>query len=287
MTVKVRRIRANNPSAMTGTGTNSYLVGIGQVVLIDPGPDDPRHMAALLDTLTPDERIEAILVTHAHLDHSALAPRIAAQVNAPVMAFGTADAGRSPLMQSLIATGLSGGGEGVDMNFHPDETLHDNQTLHIGETQIAALHTPGHMGNHLCFACGDILFSGDHVMGWASSLVSPPDGDMGAYITSLHRLAAVNWSQMLPGHGEPVTNPAARLAELIAHRQTREAQVLGALSQSPGTAADLAARIYQDTPAALLPAAARNVLAHLIDLSDRNLAHPQGEITAQTIFAAT
>ena len=287
MTVKVRRIRANNPSAMTGTGTNSYLVGIGQVVLIDPGPDDPRHMAALLDALTPDERIEAILVTHAHLDHSALAPRIAARVNAPVMAFGTADAGRSPLMQSLIAAGLSGGGEGVDMNFQPDETLHDGQTLHVGDTQIIALHTPGHMGNHLSFACGDILFSGDHVMGWASSLVSPPDGDMGAYMASLHRLAALNWSQMLPGHGEPVTNPAARLAELIAHRLTREAQVLYALSQSPGTAADLAARIYQDTPAALLPAAARNVLAHLIDLSDRNLAQPQGPISAQTIFAAT
>lgn len=287
MTVKVRRIRANNPSAMTGTGTNSYLLGQDQVVLIDPGPDDPRHMAALLDALTPDERIAAILVTHAHLDHSALAPRIAARVNAPVMAFGTADAGRSPLMQSLIAAGLSSGGEGVDLAFRPDETLQDGQTLRIGDTQIRALHTPGHMGNHLCFACGDILFSGDHAMGWASSLVSPPDGDMGAYMTSLHRLAALNWSQMLPGHGEPVTNPAARLAELIAHRHTREAQVLHALSLSPGTAADLAAWIYQDTPAALLPAAARNVLAHLIDLSDRNLAHPQGEITAQTIFAAT
>ncbi len=287
MTVMVRRIRAHNASAMTGIGTNSYLVGQGQVALIDPGPDDANHLGAILAALGPDEQISAILVTHAHLDHSALAPRIAAAVKARVFAFGSAKAGRSRLMQQLVFAGLSSGGEGVDVGFRPDETIKDGQTLVVGNTAIRALHTPGHMANHLCFACGDILFSGDHAMGWASSLVSPPDGDMGAYMASLSKLAAHNWSQMLPGHGEAVNDPAARLSELARHRQDREAQVLHALTQNPGTAADIARRIYLDTPTALLPAAARNVLAHLIDLSHRNLAHPQGPITANTVFGQT
>lgn len=270
---------------MTGTGTNSWLLGTGQVAVIDPGPDDPAHLAAILGALDPGEEIAAILVTHAHLDHTALVPRLAAATGAPVHGFGRATQGRSPLMQRLAQAGLQGGGEGVDAGFAPDQLLADGQVLSLGGLEIEAIHTPGHMGNHLAFACDGLLFSGDHAMGWATSLVSPPDGDMGAYMASLDRLAAREWRRMLPGHGAPVEDAAARLAELAAHRRQREAQVRAALGLAPGTAADLAARIYTETPAPLMPAAARNVLAHLIDLSERTLALPEGDITAQTRFS--
>ena len=133
------------------------------------------------------------------------------------------------------------------------------------------LHTPGHLGGHICLAQGRTLFSGDHVMGWATSVVSPPEGDMGDYMASLTRLAGVDWALALPGHGGPVPDPPARIAELLAHRRMREAQVIAALASGPATAADLARRIYHDVAPALLAAATGNVLAHLIDLSSRNI----------------
>jgi glyoxylase-like metal-dependent hydrolase (beta-lactamase superfamily II) len=280
----VRRVRAANASAMTGSGTNAYVLGQGQVAVIDPGPDDPAQLAAILAALSPGDEVAAILVTHAHLDHSALAPRLAQVTGASVYAFGKADAGRSTTMQSLAAAGLTGGGEGIDHGFAPDVTLTTGTFLTIGALTIEAIHTPGHMGGHMCFACEDHLFSGDHAMGWATSLVSPPDGDMGAYMRSLENLQQRRWRQMLPGHGELVPDPAARLAELTRHRRMREAEILAELARAPGTAAMLAQRIYTNTPAALLPAASRNVLAHLIDLADRNLATPEGQITAATHF---
>jgi glyoxylase-like metal-dependent hydrolase (beta-lactamase superfamily II) len=270
---------------MTGSGTNSWILGQGEVAVIDPGPDDPAHLAALLASLEPGEQVAAILVTHAHLDHSALVPRLASATGAPVFAFGRAGEGRSPLMQRLAAAGLEGGGEGVDHSFAPDHRLTDGQTLTIGPLTVEAIHTPGHMAGHMSFACEGLLFSGDHAMGWATSLVSPPEGDMGAYMAALDRLACRPWMRMLPGHGEPVAAPTERLLELIAHRRAREAQIRAELARAPGTAANLAARIYLDTPAALMPAAARNVLAHLIDLTERNLALAEGEITADTQFS--
>lgn len=281
---RIRRIRAQNPSAMTGTGTNSYILGQGVVAVVDPGPDDPHHLAALMAALDPGETVGAILITHAHLDHSALAPALARATGAPVMAFGGARSGRSPLMQSLVAEGLQGGGEGVDTAFVPDSYLTDGQGVDLGALHIEVLHCPGHMGGHLCFALGGNLLSGDHAMGWASSLVSPPDGDMGAYMASLARLSARDWRQMLPGHGEAVGDPATRLAELAAHRRLREAEVLAALAAGSANAAALAGMIYRDTPPALMRAAARNVLAHLIDLQDRNLVAPLGALSAATEF---
>lgn len=281
----VRRVRANNASAMTGTGTNSYVIGQGAVAVLDPGPDDPAHLAALLSALAPGETVGAILVSHAHLDHTALAPRLKAATGAAIYAFGEADDGRSPLMQRLVKDGLRGGGEGVDLSFSPDHRLTDGACLTIGSATIEAIHTPGHMGGHLCFALDDTLFSGDHAMGWASSLISPPDGDMGAYMASLEKLARRQWLRMLPGHGEAVDKPAERLADLAAHRRLRESEVLAELARNSGTASELASRIYRDTPALLLPAAARNILAHLIDLSERNLTAPLGQIAASTRFS--
>lgn len=277
------RLRADNRSPMTGDGTNSYLIhGPEGAVLIDPGPALPAHLAAILRALQ-GRRLAAVLVSHAHLDHSALAPALAAETGAQVLAFGAARDGRSPLMQRLASDGLQGG-EGLDHGFAPDQRLVDGQFLTLAGLRIEVLHTPGHMAGHLSFALGQRLFSGDHVMGWSTSLISPPDGDMGDYMAALARLAARDWQDFLPGHGATVKDPAARLAELIRHRKSREAAILSALRNAPATAKDLAHAIYLDTPPALLPAAARNILAQLIDLYSRNEIEPVGPLTAKAKF---
>ena len=284
----IRRLRAANPSPMTGTGTNTYLLQTAAgTVVIDPGPLLADHLAAVLAALQPGLPVAAILISHPHLDHSALARPLTDATGAKVMAFGTATSGRSPLMQRLAAQGLTGGGEGVDTGFAPDIRLIDGQRLTFGAYSIEVLHCPGHFGGHLCFALDDVLFSADHVMGWATSLISPPDGDMGAYMASLGHLASRHWSRFLPGHGEPVEAPAARLADLIAHRLARESAILAALHAGDHTAQRIAHRIYLDTPAALMPAAARSVLAHLIDLWDRNLVSATQTPGPQTPFLPT
>ena len=282
----IRLIRADNPSPLTGPGTNTWLVGQGAVTVIDPGPDLDGHLSAILAALDPGEHIAHILVTHAHLDHSALVPRLVAATAAPVLAFGPADSGRSAVMADLARHGLTST-EGADPGFIPDRHVPDNTHLTLGALRIEALHLPGHMGCHMGFAVGDILFSGDHVMAWATTLISPPDGDMGDYMASLHRLAARRWSRLLPGHGPMVEDPATRLADLIKHRRTREAAILAALrAHGPATAATLASRIYTDTPTQLLPAATRNVLAHLIDLTARSLTLPAPGDLVAAIFHA-
>ena len=262
-------IRAYNPSAMTGDGTNSYLVfgPNGGAVLVDAGPDLDSHFSALMQALG-QARLEAIWITHAHLDHSALAPRLAAATGAKIASFG-----------ALSGAGQAGG-EGADYAHRPDVELR------AGPVQMAGLdwqiwHTPGHMQGHLCFGLGDSLFSGDHVMGWATSLVAPPEGDMAAYRASLRALQGAGYARYFSGHGGVIDTPEVRLAELLAHRAQREAQILSALSRSgQADAPSLARAIYADIPAALHKAAARNVLAHLIEL------HAQGRIRADCAPAA-
>lgn len=279
----LRRVLAPNPSPMTFRGTNSYLLGRGEVTLIDPGPDIPAHLAALMAALDPGERIVQILVTHSHADHSGLVPAVRAATGAPVLAFGDSFAGRSPAMVALAARGLEGG-EGRDAAFRPDGILADGAVVETAAGPLEALHTPGHFGNHLCFRLGETVFSGDLAMGWSTSIVSPPDGDMGAYMASLARLSALRPGRLLPGHGAPVAAPQERLAWLIAHRQERERQILAALHPGPADAAALARRIYADIPPAALPAAERNVLAHLIDLRERGeVASSFPEVTRWTL----
>ncbi|SDK97893.1 MBL fold metallo-hydrolase [Aliiruegeria lutimaris] len=267
----LRRVLAPNPSPMTFRGTNSYIVGTGDVAVIDPGPAMPAHLDALLAALEPGERISHIFITHSHLDHSPLARPLAERTGAPVLAFGTHEEGRSPIMAALAADGMLGGGEGIDTEFAPDIRLADGDTVEAGDWSLQALWTPGHIANHLSFAWNGAVFTGDHVMGWASSLISPPDGDLTAFMASCEKLKTRQDRRYYPGHGDAVENPQERLAWLIHHRRERERQILELLSRAPRTVETLVRGIYTDTPEALFPAAARNVLAHIIDLSTKKM----------------
>ena len=269
----LRMVLAPNPSPMTHWGTNTYLLGAGEVTVIDPGPADDRHLAALLAALEPGERITQILVTHAHLDHSPLARPLASATGAEILAFGGATSGRSPRMAALAGLG---GGEGLDHTFQPDRLLRDGDQILGADWALTTLHTPGHLGGHLCFAWGETLFCGDHVMGWAPSLVSPPDGDMTDYMASLDRIAQGGWRRGYAAHGAPLPDLPARIAEITAHRRSREAAILAALTDSPDLTT-LQHRVYAELAPALQPAARRNLLAHLVDLAHRKKIVPDTE----------
>ncbi|SEP63187.1 MBL fold metallo-hydrolase [Thalassovita taeanensis] len=280
----LRRIVAPNPSPMTYRGTNTYLLGERDIAVIDPGPESAPHLEAIMAALHPGQRISHIIVTHAHLDHSPLSRALSERTGAPVLAFGDAKAGRSEVMQQLADAGLAGGGEGVDRAFRPDVLLADNEVIRGDGWDMRAVWTPGHFGNHLSFVWEDAIFSGDLVMGWASSLVSPPDGDLTDFMASCERLQQIPALVFHPGHGAPVTQTAERLDWLLSHRRAREAAILEALSKGSATADILARAIYTETPAALLPAAARNVFAHLVDLKGKELIEASGALSADAKF---
>ncbi|MFW8592825.1 MBL fold metallo-hydrolase [Cribrihabitans neustonicus] len=281
----LRRILAPNPSPMTYRGTNTYVLGTRDLAVIDPGPASEAHLEAILAAVGPGQTVSHVIVTHSHLDHSPLARPLAAATGAPVLAFGGPEAGRSAVMQQLAAGGLAGGGEGIDHGFHPDETVEHGSVIAGSGWELEVLHTPGHLGNHIALAWNGACFTADHVMGWASSLVSPPDGDLTDFMASCRALRQREWRRFYPGHGAPVENPAARLDWLIAHREGREAAILARLAHGPATARALAEEIYVGTPAALLGAAERNVFAHLLDLTGRGRVAPEGALTASAVFA--
>ncbi|WP_170368499.1 MBL fold metallo-hydrolase [Ruegeria arenilitoris] len=280
----LRLLLAPNPSPMTYLGTNTYLLGTNDLAVIDPGPLSDSHMQAILDALLPGQKISHIVVTHSHLDHSPLAAPLSERTGAPIYAFGGPQSGRSAIMSQLAEQGLAGGGEGIDTEFRPDIELADGDRIEGDGWGLEVIHTPGHLGNHIALAWGDVCFTADHVMGWASSLVSPPDGDLTDFMKACHRLRARDWSVFHAGHGAPITDPSGRLDWLIRHRLEREAQILDALAERPGTARDLAQRIYVETPPALLPAAERNVFAHLVDLTGKDRVAPRGALSVQTSF---
>lgn len=279
----LRLILAPNPTPMTYLGTNTYLLGDADIAVIDPGPDDDAHLAAILRA-TDKGKITHIVVTHAHLDHSPLARRLSAQTGASVYGFGPASAGRSSVMQRLADQGLAGGGEGIDRDFSPDIGLSTGDKIITDDWTLQAIHTPGHIGNHLSFIWEGTVFTGDHVMGWASSLVSPPDGDLTDFMTSCKTLSAINAHVFYPGHGAPVTDPAGRLAWLVAHRKSREAQILAVLEQGDTTADNITQFIYADLSPALFMAAKRNVFAHLIDLTQRQHVAADPTLQIDAIF---
>ncbi|MEM1164529.1 MAG: MBL fold metallo-hydrolase [Pseudomonadota bacterium] len=286
----VRRITCENPSPYTFTGTQTYLVGDTDLALIDPGPARPGHMAALMAAIGPGQQISHIFVTHSHADHSPGAAAIAAETGSAIYAFGPHGAGISPTMQRLIDQGAEiGGGEGGDPSFAPDVHLADGAVTTGPDWALEAVYTPGHLSNHLSFGLQGtgITFTGDMIMGFATTLVSPPDGDMAAFMTSLDVLAARSTDSLyLPGHGHPVENPLAMVAYQRGHREQRFHQILEALDEGPKDAATLTLAIYTDVDPALLGAAQRNVLASLIGLTNQGRVACQGPISVDAVFEA-
>lgn len=280
----LRRVVAPNPSPMTYRGTNTYLLGDKGIAVIDPGPDDDSHFEAIRGALGEGQYISHIVVSHAHLDHSRLASRLSEASGAPVYGFGPAHTGRSPVMAALAETGLAGGGEGIDHLFQPEVAVADGELIHGENWTLRVLHTPGHIGNHICLGWGDACFTADHVMGWASSLVSPPDGDLTDFMTSCARLQSEPWRIFYPGHGAAIQIPHSRLDWLVAHRRRREVSVLNALAAGPRSAVQIARQVYQDIPVGMLPAAERNVLAHLIDLEGKSKVRHRGPLSAEAPF---
>ncbi|MCW8084964.1 MBL fold metallo-hydrolase [Sabulicella glaciei] len=261
----IRRILCDNPSAFTFRGTNTYLVGGGgSVAVIDPGPEDERHLQAIL-AATAGERVTHILVSHTHRDHSPGARRLAALTNAPTLGYGP------------HATPPEAGQEGGDHDFVPDIALADDAVVDGADWRLRALFTPGHCGNHLCFALegSGVLFSADHVMSWSTSVVSPPDGSMRAYMDSLGRLRLREGVDRLylPGHGPRLPDPMPFLDALSVHRRRREQRILSALREhGPASLEALVGPVYGPMDPRLVKAAGRSMLAQLLMLEEEGAA---------------
>lgn len=264
----VRRVLAPNPSAFTYSGTQTYIVGEGTVAVIDPGPDDPDHVAALLRAVE-GETVSAILCTHTHRDHSPAAIAFKAATGAEIV-------GCAPL--ALDDSGPRADAA-FDRGYAPDRVLVDGEAVSGPGWTLQAVATPGHTSNHLCFALPEsgALFTGDHVMGWSTTVISPPDGDMADYMASLDKLSRREDRIYYPAHGDPVDRPQRLVRGLAGHRRQREGQILRLLGEGPQTIPGFVARMYAGLDPRLNGAAGRSVLAHLIDLKQRGVVAAEGE----------
>jgi glyoxylase-like metal-dependent hydrolase (beta-lactamase superfamily II) len=269
----VRRVLAPNPGPFTFTGTCSYIIGAGSVAVIDPGPDDPRHVTALAEALR-GETVTYILVTHSHSDHTGAVPALKALTGAKVLAEGP-----HRLARPLHANEPAGLEAGRDLKFVPDQRLADGQLVEAQGHALEVITTPGHAANHLCFALRgtDILFSGDHVMAWSTPVVAPPDGSMGDYMRSLQKLRIRPERTYFPGHGGPVRNAPAFVDRYIAHRAARESAILRVLSRGESDIPSLVRAIYIGLDPRLAAAAGLSVFAHLEDLVERGLVETDGD----------
>ena len=258
----VARITAPNPGAMTGPGTNTYIIGRDELALIDPGPAIDAHLSAMLGAV--GKRLRWILCTHTHLDHSPGAKALQAATGAQVLGFAPVpDDGRQ------------------DTAFAPDRTLRDGDAVDCGAFALRAVHTPGHASNHLCYLLETkrILFTGDHVMQGSTVVISPPDGDMQAYLKSLERLLALDLAAFAPGHGRVIETPHDEVRRLIAHRLKREQKVLDAFrNKNPATLDELLPLVYDDVAAKLHRVARRSLHAHLIKLARESRVHEEAGV---------
>ena len=272
----IRRIVANNPGPFTFRGTGTYVIGDGEVAVIDPGPDLAEHVDALLAGLS-GEKITHILVTHTHRDHSPAAAAVKVATGAPTYGFGPHAGGRR---------GEASVEEGGDWDFAPDITVKDGDEIAGHGWRFEAVHTPGHTSNHLCFALPDrgILFSGDHVMGWSTSVIAPPDGDMAAYMASLDKLLLRSDAVYWPTHGPAITEPREHVRAFIAHRREREAGVIACLDAGVGRIDAMVERLYVGLNPNLRRAAGRSVLAHLVDLIARGIAKCESTPTVEATY---
>jgi len=264
----VRRLLAPNPSPFTYTGTETYIVGRGQVAVIDPGPALDEHLAAIL-AATEGERVTAILCTHTHRDHSPGSRALQAATGAPII-------GCAPL--TLEDDGPRADAA-FDPDYRPDRILEDGDTVSGPGWTLEAMATPGHTSNHLCFALREAkaLFSGDHIMGWSTTVVSPPDGDMADYMRSLDKCIGRDDRIYYPAHGDPVTEPQRFVRAVATHRRQRERQILDLLEQESQPIPAMVASMYRGIDPRLHGAAGRSVLAHLIDLEARDRVWRDGE----------
>jgi glyoxylase-like metal-dependent hydrolase (beta-lactamase superfamily II) len=256
----IRRVLANNPGPFTFKGTSTAIVGRSQVAVIDPGPDDPAHIDALRAALQ-GETVTHIFVTHTHRDHSPAARALKAWSGANTYGFGPH--GRAAPEGGIVVE------EGGDTDFVPDIALRDGDVVECAGFAIEAIHTPGHTSNHLCYALPQerALFPGDHVMGWSTTVIAPPDGDMADYMASLRKLLARDDAVYWPAHGGPIRDPQPFVAAYLEHRLEREAQILAALRDGIATIPEMVARIYAGLDPRLRPAAGLSVLAHLVQLA--------------------
>ena len=273
----VRRVIAHNPGPYTFHGTGTYLVGNGDVAVIDPGPAQPAHVAAILEA-TDGERISHLLVTHTHRDHSPACAALQAATGAPTLGFGP-----HPRHEGWRQVE-----EGADYAFEPDLPLRDGERVLVREAgwTLGAIHTPGHTSNHLCFALAEeqALFCGDHVMGWSTSVIAPPDGHMGDYLASLRRLRGRGERIYYPTHGAPIDDPQSLLAAYLAHRERREREVLACLAGGPQVIPEMVHSMYPGLDRRLLPAAGCSVLAHLLLLIEQRRVRTDGDASLETVF---
>jgi glyoxylase-like metal-dependent hydrolase (beta-lactamase superfamily II) len=264
---RIARVLAHNPSAFTYYGTQTYLLGKRELAVVDPGPDLPEHLDALVEAI--DGRpVAAIMCTHTHRDHSPAARPLAERIGAPII-------GCAPLALESVGPRADASFDG---EYAPDRVLEDGETLDVGGRPVTAVATPGHTSNHLCFAYDGALLTGDHVMGWSTTVVVPPDGDMAAYMQSLDRLRQRDDRIYYPAHGPAVTNPQQYVRHLMGHRMQREKQILKLVGEKPRAIPDIVTNAYPGLDPRLTAAAGGSVLAHLLDLERRGLVEQQQEL---------
>jgi glyoxylase-like metal-dependent hydrolase (beta-lactamase superfamily II) len=256
----IARVLAHNPSAFTYYGTQTYLVGTDELAVVDPGPDLPEHLQALRRAIG-DRRVVAIMCTHTHRDHSPAARPLSKATGAPIV-------GCPPLALESVGPRADAAFDG---DYSPDRILQDGDSIDVDGLTITAVATPGHTSNHLCFAVGDALLTGDHVMGWSTTVVVPPDGEMAEYMASLDKLRQRQDRVYYPAHGPAVTNPQQYVRGLMGHRMQREKQILRLVGEKARDIPDIVANAYPGLDPRLLNAAGGSVLAHLLDLEKRGL----------------
>lgn len=263
----IARVLAHNPSAFTYYGTQTYLVGGDELAVIDAGPDIPEHLDALANAIN-GRRVAAIMCTHTHRDHSPAARPLAERTGAPII-------GCAPLALETVGPRADASFDG---DYVPDRVLSDGEAIEIGNKPITAVATPGHTSNHLCFAWRGALFSGDHVMGWSTTVVVPPDGDMAVYMQSLGILRHRDDRVYYPAHGPAVTNPQQYVRHLAGHRMQREKQILMLVRERAREIPDIVTNAYPGLDPRLTAAAGGSVLAHLLDLERRGLVARQQDL---------
>lgn len=262
----VARVLAHNPSAFTYYGTQSYLIGTHEVAITDPGPDLPEHLDALEEAIG-GRKVAAIMCTHTHRDHSPAARPLSERTGAPII-------GCAPLALETVGPRADAAFDG---DYMPERVLQDGDSLQVDGEPVVAVATPGHTSNHLCYAYRGALFSGDHVMGWSTTVVVPPDGDMAAYMASLDKLRKRDDRVYYPAHGPAVTNPQQYVRHLVGHRMQREKQILNLVREQPRSIPDIVANAYPGLDLRLTAAAGGSVFAHLLDLERRGLVERDGE----------